>query len=127
MRYSIEKAEKYTQLTLEEEKMDTLIAPKVKSEVVALYQTETVNLIIDLSSVKYVDSSGLSALLLANRASKQVGGLLVLVGLNEHVSKLIHISKLDQVFEILPTVQEAIDRVFLHEIEKDLNAEHGEG
>ena len=127
MRYSIEKAERYTQLTLEEEKMDTLIAPKVKSEVVALYQTGTVNLIFDLSPVKYVDSSGLSALLLANRASKQVGGLLVLVGLNEHVSKLIHISKLDEVFEILPTVAEAVDRVFLHDLEKDLNKEQGEG
>lgn len=126
MRYSIEKAEKYTQFTLEEEKMDTLIAPKIKSEVVALYQTGTVNLILDLSGVKYVDSSGLSAFLLANRAAKQVEGLLVLVGLNEHVSKLIHISKLDQVFEILPTIQEAIDRVFLHELEKDLNQEHGE-
>lgn len=123
MKYAIEKADKYTKFTLEEEKMDTLIAPKVKSELVTLYQTGTVNMVLDLSQVKYVDSSGLSALLLGNRSSKAANGIFVLVGLNEHVSKLVHISKLDQVFEILPTVEEGVDRVFLHELEKDLNKE----
>jgi anti-sigma B factor antagonist len=34
--------------------------------------------------------------------------------------KLITISKLESVLNILPTVEEAIDRVFLHEIERDL-------
>jgi anti-sigma B factor antagonist len=34
--------------------------------------------------------------------------------------KLISISKLESVLNILPTVEEAIDRVFLHEIEQDL-------
>ena len=125
MRYSIEKADKYTKFTLEEDKMDTLIAPKVKSELVTLYQTGTVNLIFDLSQVKYVDSSGLSALLLGNRSAKGNEGIFILVGLNEHVRKLIHISKLDQVFEILPTVEEGVDRAFLHELEKDLNQEGG--
>ena len=125
MKYAIEKKDKYTIFTLEEDKMDTLIAPKVKSELVTLYSTGTVNMIMDLSKVKYVDSSGLSALLLGNRSAKapETNGIFVLVGLNEHVAKLIHISKLDQVFEILPTVEEGIDRVFLHELEKDLNKE----
>jgi anti-anti-sigma factor len=125
MRYAVEKTEKYTLFTLEESKMDTLIAPKVKSEVVTLCQTGTTNLIFDLSAVKYMDSSGLSALLLAHRSTKGLGGLCVLAGVQEHVSKLIHISRLDQVFDLLPTVAESIDRVFLHELEKDLNSEEG--
>jgi len=123
MRYSIEKSEKYTKFSLDEDKLDTLIAPQLKSEFITLYQSGTTNLILDLSKTKYVDSSGLSALLTAHRQSNDVGGCLVLVGVNDHVMKLLKISKLDTVFESLPTVEEAVDAVFLHEIERDLKAE----
>ena len=120
MKYSIEKSEKYTKLVLDEEKLDTLQAPQLKSELITLYQSGTVNLILNLSNVKYVDSSGLSAILVANRMSKEVEGYLVLVGVNEHVLKLMKISKLDNVLNILPSEEEAIDAIFLNEIEKDL-------
>ncbi|MGB0522073.1 MAG: STAS domain-containing protein [Flammeovirgaceae bacterium] len=127
MRYSIEKTEKYTKFSLDEEKMDTLIAPEVKSEFVALFQSGTKNLLLDMSTVKYVDSSGLSSLLVAHRMAQSEEGCLVLVGISDHVMKLINISKLDQVFTILPTVQEGIDAIFLHELEQDLKTESGEG
>jgi len=120
MKYSIEKTEKYTKLTLDEENLVTLTAPRLKSELVTLYQSGTINLILDLSKVKYVDSSGLSAILVANRMSKEVGGYLVLVGVTDHVMKLVKISKLDNVLNILPTIEEAVDAIFLNEIEKDL-------
>jgi hypothetical protein len=40
--------------------------------------------------------------------------------LNDHVLKLIKISQLNNVLNLLPTVEEAIDAVFLKEIESDL-------
>jgi anti-anti-sigma factor len=123
MKYTIEKTEKYTKLYLGEEKLDTLKAPQLKSELVTLYQSGTVNLILNLSEVKYVDSSGLSAILVANRMSKEVGGCLVLVGVTEHVMKLVKISKLETVLTILNTEEEAVEAVFLAEIEKELGAE----
>ena len=123
MKYAVEKAEKYTKLTLEEEKLDTLKAPQLKSEVITLYQSGTVNLILNLSSVKYVDSSGLSAVLVAHRMSKDIGGVLILTGVNEHVFKLIRISKLENVLNIFQTDEEAVDAIFLNEIEKDLGEE----
>jgi anti-anti-sigma factor len=123
MKYTVSKNEKYTQLSIEEEKLNTVIAPLLKAEMINLFQSDTVNLILDMSAVKYVDSSGLSALLVANRLVGEAQGLLVLAGITEHVMKLISISKLDHVFNILPTVAEAIDAVFLHEIERDLGAD----
>jgi hypothetical protein len=36
--------------------------------------------------------------------------------------KLIKISQLDSVLNILPTVEEGVDTVFMHEIEKDLKS-----
>ena len=120
MKYTIDKKESYTIITIEEKKLDTTVAPDLKSEFVKLNAEGINNLILDLTNVKYTDSSGLSSILIANRLFNSTGGLLVLTGLQDHVLKLITISKLESVLHILPTVEEGIDRVFLHAIERDL-------
>jgi anti-sigma B factor antagonist len=73
--------------------------------------------------VKYVDSSGLSAILVGNRIFSEDGGIFVLAALNDHVKKLIKISQLNNVLNILPTIEEAIDAVFLMEIKSGLEEE----
>jgi anti-sigma B factor antagonist len=120
MKYTIDKKENYTVITIDEKKLDTTIAPDLKSEFVKLNAEGITNLILDLNNVKYTDSSGLSSILIANRLCNSSNGLLILTGLQDHVMKLINISKLESVLNILPTVEEGIDRVFLHEIERDL-------
>jgi anti-sigma B factor antagonist len=120
MKYTIDKQEKYTLLRLHEEKMDSSIAPNLKSEMVTLHAEGTRNIILDLTEVKYTDSSGLSALLVGNRIFQEEGGIFILSCLSDHTNKLIKISQLDSVLNILPSVEEAIDAVFMHEIEKDM-------
>ena len=120
MKYTIDKKENYTVITIDEKKLDTTIAPDLKSEFVKLNAEGINNLILDLTNVKYTDSSGLSSILIANRLCNSSNGLLILTGLQDHVMKLITISKLESVLNILPTVEEGIDRIFLHEIERDL-------
>ncbi|MBX2894321.1 MAG: STAS domain-containing protein [Cyclobacteriaceae bacterium] len=120
MKYSIDKQEKYTLLRLNEEKLDSSIAPQLKSEMVTLHAEGIRNIILDLSEVKYTDSSGLSALLVGNRILQEDNGIFVLTKLSDHTMKLIKISQLDSVLNILPTVEEGIDAVFMHEIEKDM-------
>ncbi len=120
MKYTIDKQEKYSLLGLHEEKMDSSIAPDLKSQMITLHAEGVKNIILDLTEVKYTDSSGLSALLVGNRIFQEDGGIFVLAKLSEHTLKLIKISQLDSVLHILPTVEEAIDTVFMHEIEKDM-------
>jgi len=120
MKYSIDKTEQYSILKLQEEKLDSPLSPALKSEFVTLNAEGIKNIIIDLSEVKYVDSSGLSALLVGNRIYNEAGGIFILASLNDHVLKLIKISQLNNVLNLLPTVEEAIDAVFLKEIESDL-------
>lgn len=120
MKYTIDKQEKYILLRLHEEKMDSSVAPGLKSEMVTLHAEGARNIILDLTEVKYTDSSGLSALLVGNRIFQEDGGIFVLTHLSDHTLKLIKISQLDSVLNILPTVEEAIDAVFMHEIEKDM-------
>ncbi|MBK7652959.1 MAG: STAS domain-containing protein [Flammeovirgaceae bacterium] len=120
MKYSIDKQEKYTLFRLNEEKLDSSIAPQLKSEMVTLHAEGVRNIILDLSEVKYTDSSGLSALLVGNRVLQEDNGIFILTKLSDHTMKLIKISQLDSVLNILPSVEEGIDAVFMHEIEKDM-------
>lgn len=108
MEFRIEKLENYTLIQVMEEKLDTHIAPNLKSELVLVSGNGEKNIILDLSKVRYCDSSGLSAILVANRLCKNANGTFVLTGLNEAVERLITISQLDTVLNITSTVDEGI-------------------
>lgn len=123
MKYSIDKKEQYSIFKLQEEKLDSTLAPALKSEFVTLNAEGVKNVILDLSDVKYTDSSGLSSLLVGNRTFSEDSGIFIMTQLNEHVMKLIKISQLNNVLNILPTIEEAIDAVFLKEIESGLKKE----
>ncbi|MEM9888594.1 MAG: STAS domain-containing protein [Bacteroidota bacterium] len=123
MKYSVDKNERYTVFSLEEDNLNSIIAPDVKSKFVVLSQEGVENLILNLSGVKFVDSSGLSAILTANRLWKAIGSF-ILTGLDQpNVKKLIEISRLDSVLTIIPTVSESIDYVLMNAIEKDMEGD----
>ena len=122
MKYSVDKQEKYAVFSLEDENLNSVIAPDLKSEFLMMRNTGVMNLILNLEAVTFVDSSGLSAILTGNRLWK--GGSFVLTGVNsEAIKKLITISKLDSILKIVPTVKESVDYVFMEEVERELNAE----
>lgn len=123
MNFTITTEEKYTSITVHVEKLDTTIAPALKSELVMLNANGVVNIIINLSETKYCDSSGLSAILVANRLCKNVNGTFILCGLQSAVKKLISISQLDTILNITPSLNEAIDYIFMEEVTKDLENE----
>jgi anti-anti-sigma factor len=125
MKYTIDKQEKYSLLRLHEDKLDSSVAPGLKSELITLHAEGVRNIVLDMAEVKYTDSSGLSALLVGNRIVQEDGGIFILTTLSDHTMKLIKISQLDSVLNIVPKVEEAIDAVFMHEIEKDLKDSDG--
>lgn len=120
MKYTIDKQEQYCLLKLNEPKLDSTLAPTLKTELITLHAEGTKNIILDLSEVNYTDSSGLSSLLVGNRTYQTDGGIFILTALSEHTMKLIKISQLDGVLNILPTVEEAVDAALLHSIENEL-------
>jgi anti-sigma B factor antagonist len=120
MKYSVDKQDKYVVFSIQEENLNAFIAPNLKSEFVILKNEGVTNLILDLTAVKYVDSSGLSAILTANRLWGEEG-VFVLTGVqSKSVKDLIEISRLENILTIIPTVSESIDYVFMEEIEKEL-------
>lgn len=123
MKFTIEKTEKYVLFQLHEEKLTSITAPDLKTELVTLNAEGFNNIILNMSDVKYADSSGLSSILIGNRVCSNSGGLFVMCNVNDHVMKLLKISQLDTILTLLNTVEEAIDAVFLHEIENGLEDE----
>lgn len=127
MKYSVDKQEKYTVFKLQEDNLNSVLAPDLKSDLVLLAQEGVRNLIFDLSDVKFVDSSGLSAILTGNRLWNSEESLFILTGVAQPaVKKLIEISRLDNILTLIPTVQESIDYVFMIELERELNADDSE-
>lgn len=121
MKYSVDKKDRFVVFSLEEDNLNSTIAPDLKYEFVTLSNEGAENLILDLASVKFVDSSGLSAILTANRLWKSVGNFILTGVSHPNVKKLIEISRLDSVLTIIPTVSEAIDHIILDQIEAELN------
>lgn len=123
MKYSVDKKERYTILSLQEDNLNSVLAPDLKSEFIVMVNEGVENLILDLGDVKFVDSSGLSAILTANRLWKGVGSFILTGITHPSVKKLIEISRLDSILTIIPTVEESVDYVFMEQLERDINAE----
>ncbi len=105
MDFTVTKIENYSLIKVLSERLDTRIAPAVKSELVLLAGNGEKNMIIDLSECNYCDSSGLSAILVANRLCKAGKGTFILTGLHDAVEKLISISQLEQVLNITESIE----------------------
>ncbi|WDF53553.1 STAS domain-containing protein [Mucilaginibacter sp. KACC 22063] len=123
MKFALDKHEKYVVLKLNESKLNSLFTPQLKSELILINTEGQRNIVLDLSQVKFADSSGLSSLLVGHRLCKNSEGVFILCGLSESVSRLVTISQLDTVLTIVPSVEEAIDLIFMEEIEKELKKE----
>lgn len=123
MKFTIDKHEKYVLLKLDESKLNSLVSPQLKSELILINTEGIRNIILDLTSVKYSDSSGLSSLLVGHRLCKNSEGSFIITGISENLERLITISQLETVLTIVPSVEEAIDLIFMDEIERDLKKE----
>jgi anti-anti-sigma factor len=104
MSFQINRTDNYTVVKVSAEKLDSNLAPSLKSELVVLNTDGVKNIIIE---TRYCDSSGLSAILVGNRLCKNCEGICVLVGLQDSVKKLISISQLDNILTITNTLSEA--------------------
>ena len=120
MNFQIEKKEKYTLIKVNIEKLDNNVSPSLKSELVVLTTEGVKNIVMDLTAVRYCDSSGLSAILVANRLCKNANGSFVLCSIQEAVKKLISISQLDSILKITNTIEEAADYVVMEEVDREL-------
>ena len=122
MNLQIERKEKYISIELLEEKFLSNNNKDLKETILDPANTSFRNIILDISKVKYIDSSGLSSILLAYKLCKSRNGILVICGACDAVKTLIKISQLDSILSLVPSLEEARDMIMMEELEKDINA-----
>jgi anti-anti-sigma factor len=124
MKYSVDRRDNYTIFQLQEDNLNSIIAPDLKADFIMLQSEGIKNFILDLSLVNFVDSSGLSAILTANRLWKGDKGTFVLTGIiNPNVKKLIEISRLDSILALAPNMTSAVEHIRMEEVERRLRKE----
>jgi anti-sigma B factor antagonist len=67
-------------------------------------------LIVDLTDVSYMDSGGFGTLLGATKRLRPQGGSICLVGCSQAVWRMLKITRLDTIFAVYPTLNDAVDR-----------------
>jgi anti-sigma B factor antagonist len=65
-------------------------------------------LIVDVADMPYIDSAGIGCLVGAHVSRDNSGRRMVLVGANERLLTSLKVTKVDQLFEIAPTVEQAL-------------------
>ncbi len=87
--------------------LDLDSAPKLLTEVVDQLQAGTTELVIDLTGLAFIDSSGLGTLVGCWRRAQQAGATLIVANPNEDVSMTLEITGLDQILPIRDEKQAA--------------------
>lgn len=90
------------------QRLDSTVAPGLKTEFLRLLDENKFDLLVDLGNVEYADSSGLGAILFGIRQADAAGGEVKVFNLRPRVLSLIKIAKLDDVIEAYDNEDEAI-------------------
>jgi anti-sigma B factor antagonist len=93
-----------------EGEIDINSSPAVKKSFDKLIGAKAPRIIVNLSKVTYVDSSGLATLVDILKNMRSYGGRLRLTNLSSKVRSLFEITKLEKLFEIMADEAEASDR-----------------
>lgn len=96
-------------VVVKEERLDAHNSEYLKQELGKLFQEGKNSVVVDLKEVRFIDSSGLGALVsgFKNASSRQAS--LKLSSLQNQVKSMFELTRLHRVFDIYPTVDEAIE------------------
>jgi anti-sigma B factor antagonist len=95
-------------ISVREERLDAHNSSELKERILRAIEEGGRRLVVDLAEVKFIDSSGLGALLSGYKNANQRSGTFVLSGLQPRVRSMFELTRLNRVFEIYPRLQEAI-------------------
>ncbi len=87
--------------------VDLHTSPKARQQILDQLRAEQ-NVLVDLSQVEYIDSSGIASLVEGLREAKGGNQQFGLVGVSKPAMQVLQLAKLDRVFPIFDNVDEGI-------------------
>jgi anti-sigma B factor antagonist len=88
--------------------IDVYTAPRLRERLLELAQQGTTRVVVDLSEVSFVDSTGLGVLVSGLKRFREGGGDLLLVVVQPQIMKVLEITGLTTVFSVHTSVDEAV-------------------
>ncbi len=122
MNFTIEKTERYALIRLAEATLDGDMPATFETLNRNLFREGYSNIIVDMEPVQSIDTAGVTAIRKVNRQCTSEEGLLILVTDNDDLIGFLDTASGNDL-TFLPTVEEAIDAVFINELENDFRSE----
>ena len=91
-----------------EGEIDLHVSPQISNSLRTIIKNKPAHVVVDLSQVTYIDSSGLAILIEAMQDVGKYGGKFALAGLQKSVRPIFEIARLDQIFQIYPDAAAAL-------------------
>jgi anti-sigma B factor antagonist len=91
--------------------VDVYTSPRVKQEIVNLLNSDTTRMVVDLSAVEYLDSTGLGVLIGGLKRTRERDGDLKLICDNSRILRIFEITGLTKIFDIYRSEPEALERL----------------
>ncbi|MFD2082414.1 anti-anti-sigma factor [Actinopolymorpha cephalotaxi] len=88
--------------------VDVATAPQVRSDLLPLIHQGPPVVVVDLSAVPFLDSTGLGTLLAVQRRAEALDVTLRLAAPARGPRRALHITGLDRVFDVYPTLDDAL-------------------
>jgi anti-sigma B factor antagonist len=109
MNLKIEDKNDIVVIRVKEERLDAHNSGDLKLEMNRLFGERRKNILVDLEDVRFIDSSGLGALVSGFKNAISNQGNLKLASLQPQVKSMFELTRLHRVFEIFPSSSEALD------------------
>lgn len=122
MDFKTEKTEQYALVRLNEPTIGAENVDDFEKLIRGLFREGYSNIIVDLKTVQDVDGQGLGLVRKATKMCTNELGLFILVTKNEELTEILDSAKITDL-TIMPTVEEAVDAVFMNELENDFKEE----
>jgi anti-sigma B factor antagonist len=112
MEVAMEKVDNVAVAAVPGDELDASNATEFKRDIAPILQAET-EVVLDLSHLRFEDSSGMGAILSCLRQLRANGGDLKLCGMTKPVRTIFELVRMHRIFDIYATPQEAV-RAFAH-------------
>lgn len=110
MNLNREKIKGYNVLFIQEERIDAHNSGELKEAVLRLIEQGEADIIVQLAQVRFIDSSGLGALLSGYKNAAAKSGRLAISNMQPQVLSMFELTRLNRVFDIYTDLNEAFDR-----------------
>jgi anti-sigma B factor antagonist len=92
----------------ETNRLNATVAAEVKADLTAALSSEGTKMILNLSNISFIDSTGIGTLISALKTARQNGGSFQLCCIKAEVLSLLKLMKLDKVFDIFDSEEQTV-------------------